>query len=74
MNKEEKRSTYGDLYAENFRLTHNNRVLQQRIDKAVEFIEKSCNHDYYYKYNGCLLKSEIKENILEILKGDSDVD
>ena len=33
MSDEEKMPTYGELYAENFRLEHNNRVLQEREEQ-----------------------------------------
>lgn len=42
--------------------------LETNIDEAIRFLKISCNHDYYYKYNGKYLKSELKEQTLEILE------
>ena len=71
MNKEkaEKISpTYGKLLAENYRLRHNEKVLSNRIDKAIELIEKDRNKNY-----GSLEKKSFycsKTNkLLEILRG-----
>lgn len=82
MNKEEREDlpSYGDLLAENFRLKHNEKVLQKRIDKAISFLEKEidkCNSALTNpEYTICgkheLLKQEKQELIksLEILKGE----
>lgn len=71
MNEEEQMPTYGDLYAENFRLEHNNRVLQQRIDKAIEYVKtKKCKYDGW-DITVQLYEDEIKQ-LLDILEGKSE--
>ena len=67
MSKEEKIPSYGKLLAENFRLEHNYKVLENRIDKAIEYIEENDNSElgvHQTKFLG-------KNDLLEILKGGS---
>lgn len=60
--KEEKLK-YGHLIAENYRLEHNERVLSERINKAIEYCE--C---IYIPDNAVNIAFQ---KVVEILKGDS---
>lgn len=49
--------------------------LQQKeniIKEVRELLKRYQNNEYYYKYNGKYLKSEIKEDILEILDKENE--
>ena len=46
--------------------------LQERIEKAINELKTTYNKEYYYKYNGKYLKSEITTDLLNILNGRSD--
>lgn len=55
----------------NSRLMQENKELKEKLNKIETLtINHNCDiGDIYYKYNGKYLKSEFKENILEILYG-----
>ena len=45
--------------------------LQQRIDKAIEYVEEHrIKNPYHYEYN-CFMGNARTSDLLEILKGDS---
>ena len=48
----------------------NNLSLQERIDKAIELLNRHDidTGDIYYKYNNRFVKSELKERIKELLE------
>ena len=47
-------------------------VYKKRVEKALEHLEVSCNHEYFYKYDGKYLKSEIKDQLIAILRGNNE--
>lgn len=51
-------------------LREENEVLKKKINRAIRFIEEHNRNagKLYYKYDGKYLLSEIKEDLLEILK------
>lgn len=70
MNKKEREDlpSYGDLFAENFKLKHNEKVMEKRINKTIELLDKL---NIQLKD---VLKTEINikeiSDIKEILKGE----
>lgn len=54
-----------ELYFENEKLKH-------IINDLRELLKRYQNNEYYYKYHNKYLKSEIKENISQILDKESD--
>jgi hypothetical protein len=71
MNKEEKTPSYGELLAENFRLEHNYKVLSNRVDKAIELIEKTWYSKNTTKLEDILIPVGIKVKLWKILSGGS---
>lgn len=63
--KERKQYDYEDY------LLNENEQLQQRIDKAIEYIEERANIDDDYIKELWLIDNEIKD-LLQILEGDND--
>ena len=61
---EEKMPTYGELLAKNFRLEHNERVLLDRIKKAIEYINENEDVDLYDDVGSAFFRE-----LLEILRG-----
>ena len=57
-----------DLTNQNRKLNNQNRELQQRIDKAIEYINDNRRADLVFKLH---LNEEEVDKLLEILKGDN---
>lgn len=79
MNKEKEDICYGGLkgygktYCEMIRLQQENKELHNKIDKAIEYIEKECCDLLVGYFHNRFDTTEYYEKLLEILK-DSDVD
>lgn len=55
-------------------LLDENERLNNIINELDKLIEQYSSNNYYYKYNGKYLKSEIIENLKELLKGSDSND
>lgn len=56
------------------KLQQENKELQNKIDKAIEYIEKCSLGEDYYGNPVMLAKEDEGKDLLEMLKGDSGVD
>ena len=63
--------SYGELLAENFRLEHNCKVLENRIDQAIELIEKEWYSLNTTRLQDILVPISKEVKIWKILKGGS---
>ena len=69
---EDMEERYGEQLYQDY-LVEQNKDLQQRIDKAIEYINENCYETYDSYYDQKYYTLESKQELLEILKGDNGV-